>query len=325
MNRAWGKHGIAAKFRCGSGGLSAPMQRGLRFAVTLCLSLLTPALPGQTHSAAVAMRPNAALSNLDTTPRLGPLNPSPLAGATLERILNGAAAQGSRFVLARNRYTYRRRIEFDTLGANGRIDGRLVRIDDIVFDSTGRKHEQSVYAPANTLSRVAISPADLSDIEHRLPFMLTEENKPEYRALYMGRQTVDGTAAYVFRVTPKRIESGRRYFSGRIWIGAKDDEVVLVRGRGVPDDTIPGQQDLSLPFTTRWKKIEGGYRFPMYTRAEGNLRFRSCRTCASDSVHVRETVMYSDYMRFGTKVRIVFDGRELPNSKASIRTASSGP
>jgi hypothetical protein len=328
MDRVRGNCGTAIAIRRANAALSAKprsLQLALQSVVPLCLCLLASSGFAQSHPSAASTHRRAALSELQTDPTLEPLNPSPLAGAALEQILQRAAAQGSRFLVARNRYTYRRRVEFDTIAPNERIDGRLLRVDDIVFDSIGRKHEQSVYAPTSTLTRVAISPADLSDVEHRLPFMLTKENWAEYRSVYEGRQTVDGMAAYVFRVTPKRIQPGDRYFSGRIWIDAKDHEVVLVRGRGVPDDTIPGQQDLSLPFTTRWKKIDGVYRFPVYTRAEGMLRFRSCRTCAPDSVRVRETVLYSSYKRFGTNVRIVFDGRELPNDTAWIGKTPSGP
>lgn len=250
-------------------------------------------------------------------PNLGPLlASSPPAGIAPDQIIRKFATRETEFKHARKNYTYRETVRFDTFDREGKVDGEYLEVDDIVFASTGQRRERVLYAPESTLTRVAMSPADFGDIEHRLPFTLTESNISQYRVTYVGQQTIHRLPAYVFDVAPKRIEKGRRYFSGRIWVDAKDDQIIMSQGKGVPDDTIPGQEDLSLPFTTWRQKVDGKYWFPAYTRAEGVLHFRSCAKCAPQNVHIRETVRYSHYQRFGSKVRILYDGIEIPGETA---------
>ncbi len=253
----------------------------------------------------------------------GQLDTSRPAGVTPVEIISRFAARESQFKIALENYTYRRAVKLDTLDEVGSVDGEYSQIDDIVFTSSGRKREVVVYAPDNTLTRVAMSPADFDDIEHRLPFTLTTEDIGQYRITYVGKQPVGQVATYVFDVAPKQIEKNRRYFSGRIWVEAHDFQIVVTNGKNIPDDTTRGEEDLSVPFTTYRQQIDGKYWFPVYTRAEGVLHFENCKQCLPEDVHLREIVKYGDYKRFGTDTRIIYDGLDIAEEKVQPSPGSN--
>ena len=47
---------------------------------------------------------------------------------------------------------------------------------------------------------------DFEDIRHRMPFVLTETDLPEYNILYVGQQQEDEVHCFVFDIAPKQIE-----------------------------------------------------------------------------------------------------------------------
>jgi hypothetical protein len=273
-------------------------------------------------------RGGGAVSSFTSTPvdsGFGPLDPSQPQGMTPQQIIALFAAKESQFKLARNDYTYRRTVKLDTLDDEGRVDGEYQQVDDIVFSAAGRKHELVVYAPDNTLTRIAMSPADFDDLEHRLPFTLTSEDIDQYNVSYVGKQRVDAVATYVFDVAPKQMEKGRRYFEGRIWVDAKDDQIIVTHGKNVPDDTHRGHEDLSPPFTTYRQQIDGEYWFPVYTKAEGVLHFQGCKHCLPNDVHIREIVKYGDYKRFGSNAQIVYQGVETEPAPSAPAAGAEPP
>jgi hypothetical protein len=253
----------------------------------------------------------------------GPLDTSRPVGIKPVEIIHRFAAKESQFKLALANYTYRRTVKFDALDNDGNVDGEYLQVDDIVFTSSGHKREMVVYAPDNTLTRVAMSPADFDDIEHRLPFTLTTEDIGLYRVTYMGKQTIDQVATYVFDVAPKQMEKDRRYFSGHIWVDAHDFQIVVTNGKNIPDDTRRGQEDLSIPFTTYRQQIDGKYWFPVYTRAEGVLHFENCKECLPSDVHLKEIVKYGDYKRFSSDIRIIYEGLDIADEKPQPSPLSS--
>jgi hypothetical protein len=192
------------------------------------------------------------------------------------------------------------------------VDGEWYEVDDVIFDSTGRRTEKVVYAPGSTLQRVMMSPSDLQDISHGYPFVLTTEEIAQYDVKYVGRQKVDEVDCYVFSVSPKAIEKGKRYFLGRIWVDATDLQIVVTNGRMVPDDTRKNKEDLHPPFMTWRQQVDGHYWFPVYTKGEGILHFSGGNGYMGEDVHIRDTVKYTDYKRFGSTSTILFNGQNLP-------------
>jgi hypothetical protein len=242
-----------------------------------------------------------------------------------EQIIKQFAAKESEFQDALNHYTYRRYARVQTLDDDNKVDGEWYEVDDVVFDSTGRRTEKVVFAPGSTLQRVMMSPSDLQDISHGYPFVLTAEEIAQYDVNYVGRQKVDEVDCYVFTVSPKVIEKKKRYFDGRIWVDATDLQIVVTNGRMVPDDTRKGSEDLHPPFMTWRQQVDGHYWFPVYTKGEGILHFSGGSGYMAQDVHIRDTVKYSDYKRFGSTSTIIFNGQSLPSSGQQPGTEPQAP
>jgi len=231
-----------------------------------------------------------------------------------DQIIQKLAAKESEFQDALDHYTYRRTARVETLDDDNKVTGQYYEVDDVIFDSEGKRTERVVYAPANTLTEVSLDPSDLQDIQHGLPFVLTKEDFPAYDIKYVGRQKVDEIDCYVFDVSPKTIEKKKRYLDGRIWVDTTDLQIVVTNGRMVPDDTRKDHEDLHPPFMTWRAQIDGHYWFPIYTKGEGYLHFSGGYGYMAQDVHIRETIKYSDYKRFGSSSKVFYGDQEIPNS-----------
>ena len=228
-----------------------------------------------------------------------------------EEIIRKFAAKESEFRLALNHYTYRRTARVQTIDDDNKVDGEWYEVDDVIFDSTGRRTEKTVFAPSSTLERVMMSPSDLQDIQHGYSFVLTTEEILQYNLKYVGRQKVDEVDCFVFDVEPKTIEKKKRYFEGRIWVDSTDLQIVVTNGRMVPDDTRKGNEDLHPPFMTWRQQVDGKYWFPVYTKGEGILHFAGGSGYMAQDVHIRDTIKYGDYKQFGSTSRIIYEGQDI--------------
>ncbi len=243
----------------------------------------------------------------------GPMDPASPNGFTAGEIIRKFAEKEKEFKLAREQYTYRQTVVVQTL-MDEKVDGEYRETFDIIFDNKGKRIENVVYAPVPTLVRVSLSQEDLDDIRNRLPFVLTSDEIPDYNILYAGTQRVDELDTYVFDLAPKKIDKGRRYFQGRIWVDTTDLQIVKTFGKTVPD--IRGgkrQENLFPSFTTYREQIDGTYWFPTYTIADDTLQF------SSGSVRIREIVTYTNYKRFGSDTKITFGDEVVPeNEKGGV-------
>ncbi|HXR39380.1 MAG TPA: hypothetical protein VN776_09820 [Terracidiphilus sp.] len=246
----------------------------------------------------------------------GRMDVSPPAIAP-EQIIKQFAAKESEFQQALNHYTYRRTAKVETVDDDNKVDGAYYEVDDVIFDPSGARLEKVVYAPENTLTRVMMSPSDLQDIQRGYPFVLTAEDIGQYDVKYVGRQQVDEVDCYVFDVSPKVIEKKKRYLLGRIWVDTTDLQIVVTNGRMVPDDTRKGSEDLHPPFMTWRQQVDGHYWFPVYTKGEGVLHFAGGSGYMAQDVHIRDTIKYAEYKRFGSTTKIIYEGQDItaPNQQ----------
>jgi hypothetical protein len=228
-----------------------------------------------------------------------------------EEIIRQFAAKESEFQQALNHYTYRRVARVQTIDDDNKVDGEYYQVDDVIFDPTGKRTEKTVFAPVNTLERVSMSPSDLQDIQRGYPFVLTAEMIGQYDVKYVGRQKVDEIDCYVFDVSPKIIEKKQRYLLGRIWVDATDLQIVVTNGRMVPDDTRKNNEDLHPPFMTWRQQVDGHYWFPVYTKGEGILHFSGGSGYMAQDVHMRDTIKYTDYKRFGSTMKVIYEGQDI--------------
>ena len=245
----------------------------------------------------------------------GPLENTPPQGMTSDDIIKRFAAKETEFAKAREQYTYRQDVKVETLEGDT-VDGQYHEVFDVLFDDRGKRVENVVFAPQSSLTKIYMSEEDMQDIRHRLPFVLTEQELPEYNILYVGQQQEDELHCYVFDIAPKKIEEKKRYFQGRVWVDDHDFQIVKTYGKTVPDlcNNHPcneskkhGDQENLFPKFTTWRQqVDGQYWFPVYTKADDELHFKL------QDVHIVEIVKYEDYKRFGTNVKILYNGQEIP-------------
>jgi len=216
----------------------------------------------------------------------------------VDDIIKRFSERESEFKRERDNYTYTQAFSIQTIDEDNRPDGEYRMTSDIIFTPDGKRFEKVTYAPPNTLQRIMLSEQDLDDVRNVQPFVLNSAELPKYTVKYIGRQQVDELSTYVFDVGPKTIEKNQRYFQGRVWVDDKDLQIVMTDGKAVPDIISKNNENVFPRFRTYRQNIEKGYWFPVYTRADDYLHFRS------GDVHIRMTIRYSNYKRYGSTVKM---------------------
>jgi hypothetical protein len=256
----------------------------------------------------------SALTALPAAAQEGPLENTPPNGITPEEIIQRFAAKEKEFKEARDQYTYRQDITVRTLDGST-VTGEYHEVFDVLFDDKRHRIENVVFAPQSTLEKggLSLDEGDVQDFRNRLPFVLTSDEIPEYNILYVGQQQEDELHCYVFDIAPKQIVGKKRYFQGRIWVDGHDLQIVKTYGQAVPeirDTKKKGKEEHLYPKFTTWREqVDGRYWFPTYTRADDTLHFNL------NDVHIREIVKYEDYKRFGSSVKILYQGQEIPKAE----------
>lgn len=224
-----------------------------------------------------------------------------LPAQPVEEIIRQFAAREAEFRKARENYTYTQTVvvQASDPGRGGRVEEYRLT-SDILFTDSGKRYEKVTHAPPPTLQMISITRQDSEDLANIQPFVLTTEDLPQYDLQYVGRQQVDEISTYVFDVRPRRIEKGRRYFEGRIWVDDEDLQIVKTFGKAVPDlNQGKTGENLFPRFTTYRENIGGDFWFPTYTRADDVLNF------STGSVRIRMTVRYTNYKQYKVTTRIL--------------------
>lgn len=223
-------------------------------------------------------------------------DPSP---AQIDDIITRFAAKEAEFAKARSNYTYRQTAKIQELDESGGVHGRWEIVSDIVFTPDGKRTERVVRAPMATLQNILLTPQDEQDLRDVQPFVLTSAELPNYNVRYLGREQIDEISTYSFAVKPKRMEQGKRYFEGVVWVDDKDLQIVKTYGRGI--GLLKRNEDNQFPkFETYREQIDNKYWFPTYTIANDTLHFKD------NDQRIRETVKYEDYKQFKSDVNIKY-------------------
>src|SRR5262249_44119222 len=188
-------------------------------------------------------------------------------------IIRRFAAKEAEFAKARENYTYRQSLKIQELTPSGAVQGQHEMVSDIIFSAEGKGTEKVVRATGSTLD-LLLDAGDEQDLRNVQPFVLTTDQIPEYDIRYLGRQKVDEIPCYQFAVKPKKLEKGKRYFEGEIWVDDRDFQIVKTFGKGV--GLLKKGADNQYPrFETYREQIDGKYWFPTYTKADDVLHFKN--------------------------------------------------
>jgi hypothetical protein len=221
------------------------------------------------------------------------------APSDLAEVIRRFAAAESENKIARNNYTFTQDFDLLTIGEAGSITGRFKRVSEIVYDDLGKRIEKITYFPPSTLVSLQITAEDMQDLAGVQPFALTTEDLPKYQIDYVGKEKLDELNTYAFNVKPRQFVKGERYFQGRIWVDDQDLQVVKVQGQAVPE-----VGDQKFPhFESYRENIDGKYWFPTYIYADDVLDFKK-----GPSVHMRMTVRFTNYKKFGGRIRVLDEG-----------------
>ena len=140
------------------------------------------------------------------------------------------------------------------------------------------------------------------------PFVLTTNELPKYFIRYLGREQLDEISTYAFAVKPKKMEAGKRYFEGEVWVDDRDLQIVKSYGRGEGAKQAATINIRSLkPIASRWTASTGSRPTPS----------RTPRCISSDNdQRMRMTVKYEDYKQFKSDMMIKYDVDDPEDSGA---------
>lgn len=228
-----------------------------------------------------------------------------------QQIIQKFAAKEAEFARARENYTYRQSVTIQELDEAGNPRGRYFLVEDVIFSPDGKRTERVVRAPVSTLRNLLLTPEDEQDLRHVQPFVLTTDQIPEYDIRYLGRQNADEIPCFVFAVKPRKMEKGKRYFEGQIWVDDRDLQIVKTYGKGV--GLLKKGSDNQFPkFETFREQVDGKFWFPTYTFANDTLHFQT------GPQRIKMTVKYEDYKRFEGRSTIQF-GDVIDESKPQAK------
>ena len=237
---------------------------------------------------------------LITAAALAAADTKELTEAQANEVIQRFAAKESEFAKARELYTYRQTSRVLDLDEGGATVGRWEEVIDIVFSAEGKRQEKVLRAPVSTLKNFYLGPEDIQDLRDVQPFVLTTNELPNYYVRYLGSEAIDEIGCHVFAVKPKKMEPGKRYFAGQVWVDDRDLQIVKSYGRGV--GIVKKNEDKQFPkFETYREQIDGKFWFPTYTVANDTLQFDS-----GQNARIRETVRYEDYKQFKASTTITF-------------------
>ncbi|MBI1353218.1 MAG: hypothetical protein GC160_02650 [Acidobacteria bacterium] len=233
----------------------------------------------------------------------------------VEQIIDSFVKKETEFATARESYTYRQTVKMTEYNEANRPAGSWELVQDVIFGPNRERSERVVYAPVPSLRLIQLTPQDEQDLRDVQPFVMTTQNRDEYDIAYMGTETIDEIACYVFSVKPIALEKGERYFQGQIWVDQRDLQIVKTYGKGV--GRLKKNEDNQFPaFETYRNQIDGKYWFPVYTRADDVLHFRN------GDIRVKMVIKYEKYKRYGAESQITFgEAVEDPNPTTEPPTA----
>ena len=226
-----------------------------------------------------------------------------------QEIIRKFAAKEAAFAHARENYTYRQRYMIETLGANGRPDGKHEEVSDVVFTQDGKRTERTVYAPMDTLERIQMDAQDVQDMRSVQPFVLTTQEISEIRSA-VSRPRPGGRDLLLLIRRQTEADARRRALLRRRDLGGRprpaDREDLRARRR-----LRRRTRTTSYPkFETYREQIDGKYWFPTYTVANDVLAFRD------NSVPIKMVITYKDYKQFKSESTITYgDVTDDPNKK----------
>jgi hypothetical protein len=223
----------------------------------------------------------------------GLLDFSPPKSLSVQDVITKFGAAENVAKEARLHYSYKQDVLMQTLSGTS-VTGEFHEVTNVSYDAKGKRIEEVTFAAQPSLRGIQLQQKEMEDIRFFMPLLVTSDDLPQYTLTYAGQQHVDDLDTYVFHMEPKKEETGKRYFIGRIWVDGQDFQIVKVCGKSGPDKVKLKKHeraDLHPMFVTYRQQVDGRYWFPAYTRSDDTLQF------PSGPAHLREIIKYTAYKR----------------------------
>jgi hypothetical protein len=218
-----------------------------------------------------------------------------------EQIILKFTHKETEFYEAWMQYEYTQKVLIRVLAVNDVPQKESMTIvTEVVFKDDGTRAVRTVKR-TRPLRSVTINEDDQEIFNNINPFALTTKELSLYNLEYRGKEKIDELNCYVFSVKPKKLESGKRYFDGKIWVDDRDLQIVRTVGKAVPQSKEPQFPE----FETIRQMIDNKYWFPVWTHAKSVLEF------PGKSVLIEETITYENYKKFRSEA-IILKGTVKP-------------
>ncbi|MGH9476463.1 MAG: hypothetical protein ACRD1C_09025 [Terriglobales bacterium] len=242
-------------------------------------------------------------------------NPSPTQIQTL--IITFATHERDFRQLLAHNYTYTESIlaqALSSLGPDGTPTGKFQQVNNVTFVPGEGRQIVCTFCPQPSMEQagIEITQDDLTDMFNMNMYTLAVDELPQYTITYLDHQPLDDITAFVFRVQPKQIVKGHRYFNGIVYVEDQHDMIVKSIGRVVPNqyDKHGVPTNTFLPFTVWRKEVDGKYWFPAYTLLQGVVPGGA----GAPSIPMRMVIQFTNYRQFGSTSRIIAV-QALPDKK----------
>ena len=256
----------------------------------------------------------------------GPGLADPPAGL-VPRIITEFLRKDEAFRRSLNNYNYHQLVMIKQLDEKRNVVGIYQREWDVVFDDRGNKISRVTDTKPASLKRIHVTEDDAQSFDQTL---FSTDIRQDYEFKYIDHIRADKVTAYVFSARPKKIEPGKHYFEGKIWVEDQDLQIVKVEGKRVPSLRTAKrgliEETLFPHFVEYRQQVDGTYWFPTVDFSDDTLQF------AFGRVHVQVLVQYSNYRPFGAEShmmtsmsRLIFPGNTSDGQLAEPRAPIVGP
>lgn len=186
-----------------------------------------------------------------------------------DEIIQRFTANEAKYRVAFEKFGYLETIQVEELaGQVGGPAGSYGVELEVYLKPDGERYARVLRKTSSTLEYLHLSTQDLEVLGEMPKFPLAGDAAAQYNFIYRGTQKVDELMTYVFRVEPKKVETGHPYFSGLVWVDNEDLAIVKSYGQFV---TGAPRAAGALPFNffeTYRVNTEGKYWFPAYVSSD---------------------------------------------------------
>jgi hypothetical protein len=212
---------------------------------------------------------------------------------------------------ALNRYSFKRDLTVQTIGANGEVTGEYIRNSHFVLDEKGRRTERVLLNPPSTIRAMRITRADLQHLEAAQLSGIEVAELTKYSLTFAGTETLGSRLLLAVDVRPlvqpDPNHKSERYFTGRVWLDPNTFQIVKIKG------TVEPQGKQRFPVFETWREaVDNTLAFASRAEADAMVHLKKI------DVRYRIKVRYYDYLLADSKA-------DAPKSDKPITVVAEKP